>query len=56
MQLQSPMQTQASFYGINLSTKYQKHNSLGILAVERCADLVKQAIQLHQKTFYILRL
>lgn len=44
------------FYGImNLSTKSHKHNSLGLLAVERCADIVKQAIQLHQKNILYIK-
>lgn len=38
------------FHGIiNLSTKYKKHTPLGLLAVERCADLVQRAIQFEQK-------
>ena len=34
---------------LNLSTKYQKHNTLGLLAVERCAALVQRAIQFEQQ-------
>lgn len=34
---------------VNLSTKYKKHSSLGILAVEHCATLIKQALQYEQK-------
>lgn len=38
------------FHGIiNLSTKYKNHTSLGLLAVERCADLVKRALNFEQK-------
>lgn len=38
------------FHGIiNLSTKYQKHTSLGVLAVERCAELIQKAISFEQK-------
>lgn len=39
------------FHGIiNLSTKYKKHSPLGLLAVERCAELVQRAIQFEQKS------
>lgn len=43
------------FYGIlNLSTKYKKHTSLGVLAAERCADLIQSSLQFEQKnTVYI---
>ena len=38
------------FHGvINLSTKYKKHTPLGVLAVERCADLVRQSLLIEQK-------
>lgn len=42
-------QATGQLHGImNLSTKYEKHNALGVLAVERCADLVRRAIQFEQ--------
>ena len=42
--------TSNQFHGvINLSTKYKKHTPLGILAVERCADLVRQSLLIEQK-------
>ncbi|MBO3672943.1 transcriptional regulator [Acinetobacter soli] len=38
------------FHGvINLSTKYKKHTPLGVLAVERCADIVRQSLLTQQK-------
>ena len=44
------------FHGIiNLSTKYKKHTSLGVLAVERCAELVQRAIQFEQKNMLYLK-
>ncbi|WP_151838688.1 transcriptional regulator [Acinetobacter radioresistens] len=44
------------FHGIiNLSTKYEKHNSLGVLAVERCADLVQRSIRLEQQNVLYLK-
>lgn len=44
------------FHGvINLSTKYKKHTSLGVLAVERCAELVQRAIQFEQKNLLYLK-
>lgn len=44
------------FHGIiNLSTKYKKHTSLGLLAVERCAELVKSAIQFEQKNVLYIK-
>lgn len=44
------------FHGIiNLSTKYKKHNSLGVLAVERCAELVEHAIQFEQKNVLYIK-
>ena len=47
--------TSNQFHGvINLSTKYKKHTPLGVLAVERCADLVRQSLLMEQKnTLYI---
>ncbi|MDQ8936687.1 transcriptional regulator [Acinetobacter rudis] len=44
------------FHGIiNLSTKYKKHTSLGVLAVERCAELLKEAIQFEQKNVLYIK-
>lgn len=44
------------FHGvINLSTKYKKHTSLGLLAVEHCAELVKRAIQFEQKNVLYIK-
>lgn len=44
------------FHGvINLSTKYKKHTSLGLLAVERCAELVKRAIQIEKNNFLYIK-
>ncbi|WP_227515661.1 helix-turn-helix domain-containing protein [Acinetobacter qingfengensis] len=41
--------TTTHFHGIiNLSTKSHKHTSLGILAIERCAEMVQRAIQFEQ--------
>lgn len=34
---------------LNLSTKYQKHNALGLLAVEHCAAIVQRAIHYEQQ-------
>ncbi len=35
---------------IDLSTQWNKHNSLGILAAERCADMIQNAMQLVLKS------
>lgn len=44
------------FHGvINLSTKYKKHTTLGVLAVERCAELLQRAIQFEQKNVLYLK-
>lgn len=44
------------FHGIiNLSAKYKKHTPLGILAVERCADLIQRALQFEQKNFLYIK-
>lgn len=44
------------FHGIiNLSTKYKKHTPLGLLAVERCADLIQRAIKLEQQHFLYIK-
>ncbi|EPF74464.1 hypothetical protein [Acinetobacter rudis] len=44
------------FHGIiNLSTKYKKHTSLGVLAVERCAELLQRAIQFEQKNVLYIK-
>ncbi|MEN8283366.1 transcriptional regulator [Acinetobacter gerneri] len=44
------------FHGIiNLSTKYKKHSSLGLLAVERCAELVSRSIQFEQKNVLYIK-
>ncbi|QIO05388.1 winged helix-turn-helix domain-containing protein [Acinetobacter shaoyimingii] len=40
---------------VNLSTKYKKHSSLGLLAVEHCAELIKKAIQYEQKNVLIIK-
>ena len=48
--------TSGQFHGIiNLSTKYKKHTPLGILAVERCADLIQRAIKFEQKNFLYIK-
>ena len=45
------------FHGIlNLSTKYKKHTALGVLAAERCAELIQRAIQLEQKNVLYLKM
>ncbi|WOE31526.1 MULTISPECIES: transcriptional regulator [unclassified Acinetobacter] len=44
------------FHGImNLSTKYKKHTALGVLAAERCATLVQQAIQFEQNNILYIK-
>lgn len=44
------------FHGIiNLSTKYNKHTPLGVLAVERCAELVQHTIQREQNNVLYLK-
>lgn len=40
---------------INLSTKYKKHTPLGLLAVERCADLIQRAIKFEQRNFLYIK-
>ena len=44
------------FHGIiNLSTKYKKHTPLGLLAVERCSDLIQRAIKFEQQNFLYIK-
>ncbi|WP_228703787.1 sigma-54-dependent transcriptional regulator family protein [Acinetobacter larvae] len=40
---------------LNLSTKSQHHNSLGLLAVEHCANIVQQAIRTEQNNLLYLK-
>ncbi|MDN5543541.1 MAG: transcriptional regulator, partial [Acinetobacter sp.] len=48
--------TSGQFHGIiNLSTKYKKHTPLGLLAVERCADLIQRAIKFEQQNFLYIK-
>lgn len=48
--------TSGLFHGIiNLSTKYKKHTSLGLPAVERCADLVQRAIKFEKQNFLYIK-
>ena len=44
------------FHGvINLSAQYKKHTPLGVLAVERCADLIQRALRAEQKNFLYIK-
>lgn len=48
--------TSGQFHGIiNLSTKYKKHTPLGLLAVERCSDLIQRAIKFEQQNFLYIK-
>ena len=38
---------------IDLSTHWQKHNSLGLLAAERCASIIQSALLESQNSVYI---
>ncbi len=40
---------------IDLSTTWQKHNSLGVLAAERCAAIIQSALLEHQKQQLFIR-
>lgn len=48
--------TSGQFHGvINLSSKYKKHTPLGLLAVERCADLIQDAIKFEKQNFLYIK-
>ena len=40
---------------IDLSTTWQRHNSLGLLAAERCASMIQSALLEHQKQSLFIR-
>ena len=40
---------------VNLSTSYRKHNNLGVLAAERCANLIQSSLQMVQQTQLTLK-